>query len=65
MSGRVMTVSPKLSEEDAVEIVRRYNEGEAQHLIAAAFRVNQGRISEIVNGKRFPQARETAQQANV
>lgn len=58
--SRVPPVSPPLSETDAVEIVRRYDAGEAQHLIAAAFRVNQGRVSEIVKGKRFPQAREIA-----
>jgi hypothetical protein len=58
--SRVPPVSPRLSEADAVEIVRRYDAGEAQHVIAAAFRVNQGRISEIVMGKRFPRAREIA-----
>lgn len=52
----------KLTDEDAVEIVRRYDAGEAQHVIAAAFAVNQGRISEIVTGKRFPHARATARQ---
>jgi hypothetical protein len=57
---RADPVSPHLCESDAVEIVRRYDAGEAQHLIAAAFGVNQGRISEIVNGKRFPRAREIA-----
>lgn len=35
----------------------------AQHEIAAAFGVNQGRVSEIVNGKRYPRAREIARQA--
>lgn len=53
-------VSAKLSEDDAVEIVRRRDAGEAQHVIAAAFGVNQGRISEIVQGKRFPRARMIA-----
>jgi len=43
----------------AVAFARR----QAQHLIAAAFGVNQGRISEIVNGKRFPQAREMARRS--
>jgi hypothetical protein len=53
-------ISPRLTQEDAVEIVRRHWLGEAQHVIAAAFHVNQGRISEILNGKRFPQARDIA-----
>jgi hypothetical protein len=61
---RADPVSPRLREADAVEIVRRYDAGEAQHLIAAAFGVNQGRISEIVNGKRFPQAREMARRSH-
>jgi len=60
--SRAAPVSAKLSEEDAAEIVRRYDAGEAQHLIAAAFRVNQGRVSEIITGKRFPRAREIARQ---
>lgn len=63
MNGRAAPVSATLSEEDAVEIIRRYDAGEAQHLIAAAFRVNQGRISEIITGKRFPRAREMAWRA--
>jgi len=53
-------VSSPLSEKDAVEIVRRYDTGEVQHVIAAAFRVNQGRVSEILQGKRFPRARGIA-----
>lgn len=57
---RAAQVSAKLSEEDAAEIVRRHDMGEAQHVIAAAFGVNQGRISEIVQGKRFPRARAIA-----
>lgn len=60
MSGRAAPVSATLSEDDALEIIQRYDAGEAQHLIAAAFRVNQGRISEIISGKRFPRACEIA-----
>lgn len=42
--------------EDAVLIVRRVLEGETQHSVAAAFGINQGRVSEIVNGYRHPGA---------
>lgn len=62
MRRRAKAASPRLSQADAIEIVRRYDAGEAQHEIAAAYRVNQGRISEIVRGKRFPGAREMARQ---
>lgn len=52
--------SPRLTLNDAVEIHRRRWLGEAQHDIAAAFHVNPGRVSEILNGKRFPEARDIA-----
>jgi hypothetical protein len=32
-----------------------------QHDIAAMFRINQGRVSEVVNGKRFPEGLPAAQ----
>ena len=54
-------VSPRLTLEDAIEIWRRSWLGEFQHDIAAAFRVNQGRVSEILTGKRVPEARKLAQ----
>jgi transcriptional regulator with XRE-family HTH domain len=47
--------------DDGIEIWRRRSDGEAQHKIAAAFDVNQGRISEILSGKRFPAAKRLAQ----
>lgn len=46
--------TPRLTIEDAKEVWRRYRAGEFQHEIAAFFRVNQGRISEIITGKRHP-----------
>ncbi len=52
--------SRRLTHEDAVLIVRRVLEGESQHTVAAAFGVNQGRVSEIVNGRRYPGAIEEA-----
>ena len=30
--------------------------GLAQHVVAARFMIDQGRVSEVVNGKRFPDA---------
>jgi transcriptional regulator with XRE-family HTH domain len=55
------TVSRHLTLVDAIEIWRRRLNGEVQHRIAAAFDVNQGRISEILSGKRFPAAKRLAQ----
>jgi transcriptional regulator with XRE-family HTH domain len=48
---------------DAIEIWRRRSNGEAQHKIAAAYDVNQGSISEILSGRRFPAAKRLAQSA--
>lgn len=50
-----------LTVNDAIEIWNRRSAGEAQHKIAAAYEVNQGRISEILSGKRFPAAKTLAQ----
>lgn len=58
--NRVATVSAPLTLEDAIEVWRRRWLGEAQHEIAAAFHVNQGRISEILSGKRHPEAKALA-----
>jgi hypothetical protein len=52
--------SPRLTLDDAVDIWRRRWRGEAQHDIAAAFHVNPGRISEVLSGKLFLEAREIA-----
>lgn len=43
--------------EQAVEIHLRLFQGEYQHNIAAAIGMNQGRISEVKMGKRFPDAK--------
>ena len=53
--------SRRLSFEDAVQIWIRRWRGEYQHRIAAAFNVNQGRISEILNCRRFVGSREVAE----
>lgn len=48
-----MAKTPILTPEQAAMIKARLIKGEFQHRIAADFDVNQGRISEIANGKRF------------
>jgi hypothetical protein len=60
---RSAKTSRHLTLNDAVEIWRRRSNGEAQHKIAAAFNVNQGRISEILSGRRFSAAKRLAQNA--
>jgi uncharacterized protein involved in type VI secretion and phage assembly len=45
-----------LTYEDAVQILMRLRRQEYQHHIAADFGINQGRVSEIKNGHRFPEA---------
>jgi len=54
---RAANTSRVLTLQDAIEIWRRREQGEAQHAIAAALGVNQGRVSEVLNGKTFPEAR--------
>lgn len=60
---RATNHSRSLKFSDAVQIWLRRFEGEAQHRIAAAYDVNQGRISEILAGKRYPAARRLAETA--
>jgi len=57
---RRQVISRHLTLNDAVVIWQRRLAGEAQHKIAAVFDVNQGRVSEILAGKRFPAARRLA-----
>lgn len=45
--------TPKLTFKDAISIWRMRWAGAFQHDIAAYFGVNQGRISEVLNGKRW------------
>ena len=54
---RAPNVSPSITLERAVFIWRRHAEGAAQHVIAAELGVNQGRVSEVLSGLRFPHAR--------
>lgn len=62
---RAATTSPKLTLRDAVYIWRLREEGQAQHKIAAALGVNQGRIAEVLSGKTFPEARLLAAPADI
>lgn len=43
----------KFSHSEILDIRRRLEAGEYQHAIAAVYGVNQGRISEIKNGKKL------------
>jgi hypothetical protein len=61
---RSANVSARLTETDAIKIWRRRLHGEAQHVIAADFGVNPGRIAEVLSGKRFPNARFIALAGN-
>jgi len=47
--------SPPVTQEMADHIRWLYRHGMMQHDIAAHYRINQGRVSEVVNGKRFPE----------
>ena len=54
---RSANVSRQLTLDDAVRIWRRRRAGEAQHVLAADFGVNPGRIADVLAGRRFPEAR--------
>lgn len=54
--------SPKLSPDDAVQVWLRHWQGEYQHVIAASFGVNQGRVCEVLKGLRHPGAEHIARQ---
>ncbi|WP_202633113.1 hypothetical protein [Bradyrhizobium sp. LCT2] len=50
----------RLTFEDAVDIWLRRWRGQFQHAIAAIYRVNQGRINEILKGKLHPGSEQVA-----
>jgi predicted XRE-type DNA-binding protein len=52
--------SRRLTLPDAIEVWLCRWQGHLQHHIAATLGVNQGRISEILTGKKYPEAREEA-----
>lgn len=58
--GRADQVSPPLTFDHAVAIWRMRNTGTAQHVIAASLGLNQGRVSEVLSGKRYPAARDAS-----
>jgi len=60
--ARLQKPNRRLSLTDAVEIWHRRRQGQFQHDIAADFGVNQGRISEILTGKKYPEAQQLALQ---
>jgi len=57
-----MSRNPKhsLTFDDAIEVWLCHWQGQYQHVIAAHFQTNQGRINEILKGKRFPESRDAA-----
>jgi len=59
-SGRT---SPLLTLDHAIAIWRMRWQGFAQHEIAAALKLNQGRVSEVLTGKRFPEAEALARKS--
>jgi len=52
--------SNRLTFDDAVEIWLMHWQGHFQSRIAARFDINQGRVSEVLNGKRWPDSRSEA-----
>jgi predicted XRE-type DNA-binding protein len=57
---RAVRSSPSLTREHAVAIWRLRWQGLCQHKIAAALDLNQGRVSEVLSSKRFPEAEALA-----
>jgi hypothetical protein len=57
---RSANVSRRLTLDDAVEIWSRRNSGIAQHVLAAEYGVNPGRVAEVLASRRFPEARALA-----
>jgi len=53
--------SKRLTLQDAIVVWKLSLKGWLQHHIAAQLGVNQGRISEVLNGKSYPEARRLAQ----
>lgn len=53
----------QLTKEDAVQVWVRHWSGEYQHVIAASFGVNQGRVNEVLKGRRHPGSEDIARQS--
>lgn len=56
------TPTHQLTFDDAVDIWLRHWRGEYQHNIAADYGVNQGRVNEVLKGRRHPGSEERAAQ---
>ena len=46
----------QLTLEDAVDVWLRYGAGEYQHHIAADYRVNPGRVNDVLKGRKHPES---------
>jgi len=57
---RAAQTSPALRLEHAITIWQMRWQGLCQHEIAAALKLNQGRVSEVLGGRRFPEAEALA-----
>lgn len=57
-----MTQSYQLTKDDAAQIWVRHWKGDYQHVIAASFGVNQGRVNEVLKGHRHPGSEDIARQ---
>ncbi|ANL35316.1 hypothetical protein [Rhizobium phaseoli] len=52
----------RLTLEDAVQVWLHRWSGEYQHEIASRFGVNQGRVNEVLKGKRHPESERIARE---
>ncbi|MDK4739420.1 hypothetical protein PH547_11100 [Rhizobium sp. CNPSo 3464] len=52
--------SYQLTSDDAVQVWLRHWGGEYQHAIAASYGVNQGRVNEVLKGKRHAGSEQVA-----
>lgn len=62
MASRKRGGSPRITLEMAAQIKALCDQGHLQHDVAAHFGINQGRVSEVVNGKRFPKVKPDSKQ---
>jgi predicted XRE-type DNA-binding protein len=57
---RAERTSPSLTLEHAIAMWQMRRQALCQHEIAAALKLSQGRVSEVLTGKRFPEAEALA-----
>ena len=53
----------RLTLDDAVQVWIRYWRGEYQHDIAASYRVNSGRVNDVLKGRLHPSSESLARRA--